>query len=141
MTHELPNKLDIEFLENEIADVAYHRLGKTLTICVITNKDGFTFTGESACIDPANFDEKIGQEVAYANAVDKMWMPYGFWLVKESAKNKNEPSEVYELKDTDMFGIDLAVALVESGDTVKSVTTGTVLTPEDVNGVWQVVGK
>ena len=59
----------------------------------------------------------------------------------EFSENKNEPSEVYELKDTDMFGIELALALAENGDTIKSVTTGTVLTPEDVNGVWQVVGK
>lgn len=80
------NKIDSAFLVGEIANVEYHRLSGTLTVCVITNKDGFTFTGESACVDPKNFDEKIGQEIAYANAFEKMWMPYGFWLHKKRAE-------------------------------------------------------
>lgn len=82
---KLPTSIDASFLVGEIADVSYHRLEGTLTVCVITNKDGFTFTGESACVDPANFDEKIGKKIAYDNAFDKMWMPYGFWLHRKLA--------------------------------------------------------
>ena len=71
-----------EFLISEITNVEYHRIGATLTVCVITTKDGFAFTGESACINPGDFDEELGEKFAYENAFEKMWMPYGFWLNK-----------------------------------------------------------
>ena len=82
-------KLTKEFLESEIKDVEYNRLGGTITHCTIHTKSGFTFTGESACVNPNNFDPKIGEQVAYDNAFEKMWLPYGFWLHKALAEFDN----------------------------------------------------
>lgn len=82
-------KLTKEFLESEIDKVEYNRFGKTNTHCTITTKSGFTFTGESACVDPNNFDQKIGEKFAYEQAFEKMWMPYGFWLHKALAEFDN----------------------------------------------------
>ena len=82
-------KLTKEFLESEIDKVEYNRFGETNTHCTITTKSGFTFTGESACVDPNNFDQKIGEKFAYENAFEKMWMPYGFWLHKALAEFDN----------------------------------------------------
>ena len=53
------NKITVEFLNSEIANVEYLRPVGTLTICVITTKDGFTFTGESACVDPTYFNKRL----------------------------------------------------------------------------------
>ena len=80
------NKITVEFLNSEIANVEYLRPVGTLTICVITTKDGFTFTGESACVDLTNFNQEIGEKIAYDNAFEKMWLPYGFWLHKTLGK-------------------------------------------------------
>ena len=80
------NKITVEFLNSEIVNVEYLRPVGTLTICVISTKDGFTFTGESACVDPANFNQEIGEKIAYDNAFEKMWLPYGFWLHKTLGK-------------------------------------------------------
>ena len=85
-------KLTKEFLESEIKDVEYNRLGGTITHCTIHTKSGFTFTGESACVDPNNFDQKIGEKFAYEQAFEKMWMPYGFWLHKALAEYDNLPT-------------------------------------------------
>ena len=74
------NKITKEFLESEIISVEYNRLQGTLIHCAITVKSGLVFTGESACVDPNNFDQKIGEKFAYEQALDQMWMPYGFWL-------------------------------------------------------------
>lgn len=74
------NKITKEFLESEIVNVEYNRLSKTLTHCAITVKSGFVFTGESACVDESTFDEQIGRQIAYNNAFNAMWQPYGFWL-------------------------------------------------------------
>ncbi len=83
---ELPNPITPEFLESQIVSVTYTQLGKTLTHCQIEVKNGFVFTGESACADPENFDEVIGQKIAFENAKSKMWMPYGFLLKQQLAE-------------------------------------------------------
>lgn len=53
-----------------------------LTICILTLENGFTVTGESACASPENFDQYIGQKIAYENAREKIWMLEGY-LLKE----------------------------------------------------------
>ena len=79
-------KLTKEFLESEIKEVQYQRLSGTITHCTIVTKSGFTFTGESACVDPNNYNKELGEKYAYENAFEKMWMPYGFWLHKALAE-------------------------------------------------------
>lgn len=61
----------------------------TLMICVLTLANGFTVTGESACADPANFDEQIGQTIARANAFNKIWSLEGY-LLKERIQHSCE---------------------------------------------------
>ncbi|WP_314722379.1 Gp49 family protein [Rahnella variigena] len=51
-----------------------------LTFCVLKLKNGFTVTGESACASPENFDPEIGQKIARANAVQKIWPLEGYLL-------------------------------------------------------------
>ena len=93
-------KLTKEFLESEIDKVEYNRFGETNTHCTITTKSGFTFTGESACVDPNNFDQKIGEKFAYENAFNKMWTPYGFWLHKALAEYDQRMNDDGEPKET-----------------------------------------
>lgn len=65
---------------------SYERERKTplhlLTFCVLTLKNGFTVTGESACASPENFDPEIGRKIAYQNAREKIWQLEGY-LLKE----------------------------------------------------------
>lgn len=51
-----------------------------LTICVLVLKNGFTVTGESACVSPENFNAEIGRSVARENAMNKIWPLLGFRL-------------------------------------------------------------
>lgn len=85
-------KLTKEFLESEIGNVDYVRIGEKTTHCTITTKSGFTFTGESACVDPNNYNKELGEKFAYEQAFEKMWMPYGFWLHKALAEFDNLPT-------------------------------------------------
>lgn len=52
----------------------------TLTFVVLTLRNGFTVTGESAYASPENFDAQIGREVARRAAVAKMWPLLGYAL-------------------------------------------------------------
>ena len=162
-------KLTKEFLESEIVQISCKRIGSSVTHCTITTKSGFVFTGESACVDPADYSEVIGSKIAYDNAVDKMWMPYGFWLHKVLAEygylptntaqeeflqseksvlgggalpETERPSfddESYQIKDTDQFTLELAIALAQNGDVVRNVNTGTTLSLDDCrhDAFWQ----
>ncbi len=62
-----------------------HRL---LTFCVITLKNGFTVTGESACASPENFDAELGRVIARDNAISKVWMLEGYLLKQQLHDNK-----------------------------------------------------
>lgn len=56
-----------------------------LTFCVIVLRNGFTVTGESACASPENFNAEIGQKIARANAVQKIWPLMGYALKEKLA--------------------------------------------------------
>ena len=60
--------------------------GSQLTVCVLTLQNGFTVTGESACADPAMFNEEIGQKIARENAERKIWPLMGYALKEEMMK-------------------------------------------------------
>jgi hypothetical protein len=51
-----------------------------LTFCVLVLKNGYTVTGESACVSPENFNAAIGREIARVDAVRKVWSLLGFRL-------------------------------------------------------------
>lgn len=57
----------------------------TLTVCVLTLKNGFTVTGESACASPANFDAALGRRIARDNAKLKIWPLLGYALREKLA--------------------------------------------------------
>lgn len=56
-----------------------------LTFCVLVLRNGFTVTGESACVSPENFDAEIGRKIARENAVAKVWPLMGYALKEKLA--------------------------------------------------------
>ena len=74
-------RLTPQLIDAAIKSEAYHVFeGTQLTVCVLTLQNGFTVTGESACVSPANFDKEIGEKVARAQARDKIWTLEGYLL-------------------------------------------------------------
>lgn len=70
-------------IQEAIVGETYTRLdGTTTTICLLTLANGFTVTGESACVSAENFDQEIGCQIAYKNAVGKVWMLEGYLLAQ-----------------------------------------------------------
>ena len=54
-----------------------------LTFCVIVLRNGFTVTGESACVSPENFDFTLGCRIAREDAVKKIWPLMGYALKEQ----------------------------------------------------------
>lgn len=77
------------YIEARIKDVSYHRIpNTTMTICIIEMVNGFSVCGESACVDPKNFDEAVGRRIAYENAFDKIWPLEGYLLAEYRYKQE-----------------------------------------------------
>lgn len=73
-------------IEAKISKVDYLVLpDSTVTICNITLKNGYSVRGESACVDPRNFNVEIGKGLAYKQAFDKLWPLEGYLLAERRA--------------------------------------------------------
>lgn len=74
-----------EYITSRIANVTYTRLpDSTMTICHLTLDNGFAVIGESACVNPANYNQAIGESVAHFNAFNKLWPLFGFLLAEKN---------------------------------------------------------
>lgn len=74
-------RLTPELIDSVIESEAYHVFeGSQLTVCCLTLSNGFTVTGESACVSPENFNAETGKKVSRQNARDKIWMLEGYLL-------------------------------------------------------------
>ncbi|WP_429269016.1 Gp49 family protein [Paraburkholderia sp. EB58] len=73
---------DVSPQERPLVAMQAHGL---LTFCVLTLRNGFTVTGESACASPENFNAEIGRKIARENARAKVWPLEGYLLKQRLA--------------------------------------------------------
>lgn len=74
-------RLTPEYIDAMIVSEMYHVFpGTTLTVAALTLRNGYTVTGESATVSPANFDPAIGRKIARENARNKIWGLEGYLL-------------------------------------------------------------
>lgn len=57
--------------------------GTTLTIAVVTLKNGFQVVGKSAAADPLNFNRDLGEKFAIEDAIRQAW-PLEAYLLREA---------------------------------------------------------
>lgn len=77
-----PNDIDAVI----VAETYHIFEGTTFTICLLTLKNGFQVSGESACASPENFDVDIGRKIARENARNKIWSLEGYLLKDKLSK-------------------------------------------------------
>lgn len=81
-------RITTEVIDGIIKNVQYHVFpGTTVTVCCITLQNGFNVIGESACASPENFDAKLGEDIAFGDAKQKIWALEGY-LLKEKLFQK-----------------------------------------------------
>ena len=76
------NRISLDFIESQIADREFlqSRTTPTMTIVVLTMKNGFVVIGKSAPADPLNFDESLGKKFAHDDAIRQLWPLFAFSL-------------------------------------------------------------
>lgn len=67
-------------IDETVVDESYNKLTYRLTVCVLTLRNGFTVTGESACVSPENYNEEIENKIAREKAREKFWLLEGYLL-------------------------------------------------------------
>jgi len=99
------NKITKQWIKDKIRKADYTRIpDSTVTICNITLENGFSVRGESACIDPANFDEWTGADLAFKDAFEKLWqlegylLAEGLWIQRECPEVKDFGWAIRQLK-------------------------------------------
>lgn len=58
----------------------FHAVFGKQCIVVVQLPNGFTVVGESACVDPENYSEQIGFELAMKRVESKVWELEGYKL-------------------------------------------------------------
>lgn len=71
----------------------YHISLGLLTFCVLVLRNGFTVTGESACVSPVNFNAEIGRKWARDKAIEKMWPLLGYELKSKVTEAEHKQAE------------------------------------------------
>lgn len=73
-----------EYMESRIKQEEFQRYSDTVTICQITLDNGYSVRGESACVNPENYNKEIGERIAKDNAFNKLWPLFGFLLAEKN---------------------------------------------------------
>ena len=77
-------------------------IGEKTTLVHATLENGFTITKTSACVDPENYDEKIGSEICMILHVIKKSKEYeklSYTDIKEWAKDAARYQEKFKYKE------------------------------------------
>ena len=76
------NTVTSEHVEEILRKSGWHfdtKFGKT-TICTCVLPNGFIIVEASSCVDPANYDQEIGQSICVDRVRNKVWELEGYVL-------------------------------------------------------------
>lgn len=82
-----------EYINSRITDVKFHKLGATLTHCTIHLDNKYQVTGESACVNPENYNKEIDEKISHDNAYGKLWSLFGFLLAEKNKLGSDSNAE------------------------------------------------
>jgi hypothetical protein len=87
-------RLTIEDVTSVIEKTEFALFYGRLTLCILTLRNGFLVTGESSCVSVENFDSDIGRELAYKDAVKKVWLLEGYLLRERTSTTPANESRI-----------------------------------------------
>lgn len=82
------NRVNKKDIDNILKDtlIKVEKYGDKTTILKATLPNGFVIIESSSCVDPANFDMKMGEEICMDKLVNKIWELEGYKLQSELMK-------------------------------------------------------
>lgn len=103
----MKNSIKKQDIDNILAKtfIKVQKYGDKTTVLMATLPNGFVIVEYSSCVDPANFDMKIGEQNCMDKLVNKIWELEGYRLQSEL---NNELPEILESQPTQ---IDLTISM------------------------------
>lgn len=144
------NMVTPELIKSKVKHVSYTRLpDSTVTICHLVLENGFSVRGESACVDPANYDQVKSENYAYEEAFNKIWVLEGYLMkermfqaqanVEKLARTCHEINKLYCESNGDLSQPDWANAPDWQKDSARNGVRAHLsqdLSPEDSHVLW-----
>jgi len=84
-----PNRASLDSLKGKIKSVEYiyPNTHPTMTIAVVRVENGFSVVGKTAPADPENFNEELGRQFAYEDAVRQLWPLEAYLMLETLSKH------------------------------------------------------
>ncbi len=78
----MKNKITKEDIDLILANtfIKVEKYGDKTTVLMATLPNGFVIVESSSCVDPTNFDMKIGEQICMQKLEDKIWELEGYKL-------------------------------------------------------------
>ena len=88
----MKNRVTQEDIDKILANtlIKVEKYGEKTTVLMATLPNGFVIVESSSCVDPANFDMKIGEQICMEHLVNRIWKLEGYRLQTELANNCRE---------------------------------------------------
>ena len=85
--------------------------------------NGFVLTESSACVDPANYDEKLGYEICIKKLTERVWELEGYLLQNELHKKSLPDRSLGDMTIDEIIDLGFAVDVEVSGvDNIRKLS-------------------
>lgn len=83
----LPNRVTVTDMMTKVREAVYHKMPNgTTTFCELRMYNGYTVWGKSACVDPSQYNQALGEKYAFEDAVNQLWPLEGYLLAERRAE-------------------------------------------------------
>lgn len=87
----MKNKITKEDIDLILANtfIKVEKYGDKTTVLMAILPNGFVIVESSSCVDPTNFDMKIGEQICMQKLEDKIWELEGYKLQSKLSEEKS----------------------------------------------------
>lgn len=93
------------------------------TVVTMQLPNGFVLTESSACVDPANYDEKLGYEICIRKLTDRVWELEGYLLQNELYKKSLKDRSLGDMTLDEIMELGFSVDIeINNIDNIRRLT-------------------
>ncbi len=79
----IPSTVTMNDMLDRIDETKYTLMeGTTTTMCQVRMVNGYTVWGKSSCVDPAKYNQALGEKYAFEDAINQLWPLEGYLLAE-----------------------------------------------------------
>jgi hypothetical protein len=85
----LPTRVNITDMLARVKKTEYFLMqDNRTTFCALEMENGYTVWGKSACVDPKEYNQALGEKYAHEDAIRNLWPLEGYLLAERRSINQ-----------------------------------------------------